>query len=71
MNNNMIYYMQISVYFCQCFPQILGGVYLPEQNGNGMESAVVAFLDCIHELACITFIIEAIAYLTPQHIIAI
>ena len=33
------------------------GVYFPEWNGNKTEIAVVAYLDCFHELASITFIL--------------
>ena len=36
-----------------------GGVYFSgmERNTNGMEVAVVAYLDCIHDLVSIIFIV--------------
>ena len=47
-------------YVCLIIKTVLysiGGVYFLEWNGNGMEIAVVAYLDCIHELVSITFIV--------------
>ena len=41
--------------FCKCLT--FGGVYFPERNRNGTEVAVVAYLDCIHHLVSIIFIV--------------
>ena len=57
----------MSVCVCVC----VGGVYFLEQNGNGTEVAVVAYLDCIHELISvilIVFIENTLYYPAPQHI---
>ena len=35
----------------------VGGVYFAERNGNGAEVVVVAYLDCIHKLVSIIFIV--------------
>ena len=40
-----------------CKRLTFGGIYFPERNTNGMEVAVVAYLDCIHDLVSIIFIV--------------
>ena len=35
----------------------IGGVYFPERNGNGTDFAVMAYVDCVHELVSIIFIV--------------
>ena len=36
---------------------MVGYICMPERNGNGTKVAVVAYLDCIHKLVSIIFIV--------------